>query len=169
LYALRETHWLPKGLALAADAAAERARRFVPPEPSSRFEVRPARVRIKSDLLPMLGLLDDGSVFPVESTTADVVFENGKPASPGAGGPVLLLGDSYSAVFADESAGLQAQIASRLGLPVEAIVRAGVGPNDLRDELSRRPEVLRGKTVVVWEMATRLLLHKWLRVPLPPP
>jgi hypothetical protein len=62
-------------------------------------------------------------------------------------------------------------LARVLRRPVTSLVRNGGGATLVRQELSRRPALLAGKRVVIWEFAERDLrfgMEGWQRVPLPP-
>jgi hypothetical protein len=176
LYSLRNTHWLPRGIDLAADVTAKRIRPFISAGATMQFDERNESVQVFSDLLGMLDLPDDGTRFPKERTSSDIVLDGSQPYLSRPGGPVLLMGDSFSGVFSGEraqdepkGAGFTAHLSAALGTTVEAVVRPGASPADLRKELSTRPELLREKQVVIWEFCVRsLLIDDWHPMPLPP-
>jgi hypothetical protein len=71
----------------------------------------------------------------------------------------------------DECGGGHDRIARALGRPVASIVNDGGASTLVRQELSRKPDALTGKTLVVWEFVERdirLGLEGWQDVPLPP-
>jgi hypothetical protein len=71
---------------------------------------------------------------------------------------VLILGDSFSRIYqTDEprSAGWISHLAVELSQPVASIVNDGGASTLVRQMLSRKPNVLRGKKVVVWEIVER--------------
>lgn len=68
------------------------------------------------------------------------------------------------------SAGFVSRLALALGAPVDAIVSDGGASTDVRQKLSTNPEILEGKTVVIWEFVERdIALGRagWEEVPLP--
>ena len=90
--------------------------------------------------------------------TRRVVVRDGAPWRPTRGAPVLLLGDSFSAVFSQpdlgwgSGAGFAERLSFQLGLPVDRIVRNAGGASATRqalaDELGRDPGRLDGVRVV---------------------
>jgi len=75
---------------------------------------------------------------------------------------VLVLGDSFLRVYeTDEpgSAGFLAHLAKQLRRSVTSLVSDGGGSTQVREELARRPELLNGRKVVVWELVERDLLN----------
>jgi hypothetical protein len=87
---------------------------------------------------------------------------------------VLVLGDSFLRIFqadAPGAAGFIAHLASRLHQPVTSIVNDGGASTLVRQELYRRPALLKNKKVVIWQFVERDLrfgTEGWQRVPLPP-
>ena len=86
-----------------------------------------------------------------------------------------MLGDSFLRIYErDEpgSAGFIAHLAHQLQRPVASIVNDGGASTLVRQGLARKPELLAGKTLVVWEFVERDIrfgLEGWQHVPLPPP
>ncbi|MCC6795010.1 MAG: hypothetical protein IT366_07810 [Candidatus Hydrogenedentes bacterium] len=72
--------------------------------------------------------------------------------------PVLVLGDSFLRIFQlDEpkNAGFIAHLARALQMPVTSIVNDGGASTLVRQELRRKPEMLKGKKLVIWEFVER--------------
>jgi len=68
--------------------------------------------------------------------------------------------------------GFIAHLAQYLRRPVSSVVNDGGASTLVRQELARRPQLLRGKTVVIWEFVERDLrfgIEGWKPVPLPMP
>jgi len=106
--------------------------------------------------------------------TQVIDMETGRPYADDPNSPVLVLGDSFLRIFErDEpgSGGFVAHLASNLGFGLSSIVSDGGASTLVRQQLARRPALLRGKTVVVWEFVERDFrfgTEGWQRVPLPP-
>ena len=69
-----------------------------------------------------------------------------------------LIGDSFLQIFqSDEpnSAGFIAHLAKELGQPLTSLVADGGASTLVRQELFRRPALLRGKKVILWEFVER--------------
>jgi hypothetical protein len=87
--------------------------------------------------------------------------------------PVLVLGDSFLRIYeSDEpfSAGFIAHLAKKLQQPLATIVNDGGASTLVRQELSRRPSLLQGKKLVIWEFVERDIrfgTEGWKHVPLP--
>ncbi len=120
------------------------------------------------DVTDMLGLPEGQTLFAPESETIHEVQDpSGAPFEPNEHGTVLLLGDSFTNVFSLEpmgwgtSAGLAAQLARTLDRDVDVIARNDAGAHATRrllfDALAGGEDRLAGKTVVVWELASREL------------
>jgi hypothetical protein len=87
--------------------------------------------------------------------------------------PVLVLGDSFLRIYQrDEpgSAGFVSHLARELKMPLSSIINDGGGSTLVRQELYRKPDLLKGKKVVVWEFTERDIrfgVEGWQNVPLP--
>jgi len=86
--------------------------------------------------------------------------------------PILLLGDSFTNVFSSsdlamgQRGGFAEHLASQLGLSVDVIAMPAGGASRSRQALALRPQPLRGKKLVVWELTQRDLLFSaegWAR------
>ncbi len=91
---------------------------------------------------------------------------------------MLLLGDSFAAIYAQPELGFGAgggfaeRLSFHLGLPVDRILRNAGGASATRaalaEEVGRDPHRLDGVRVVVWQLAARELSQgDWRSVPLP--
>jgi hypothetical protein len=87
---------------------------------------------------------------------------------------VLVLGDSFLRIYQQDepgAAGFIAHLARELRQPLTSLVSDGGASTRVRQELHRRPALLRNKRVVVWEFVERDLrlgTEGWQPVPLPP-
>jgi hypothetical protein len=87
---------------------------------------------------------------------------------------VLVLGDSFLRMYqTDEprSAGFIAHLARALRRPVASVVNDGGASTLVRQELARRPQMLSGKKVVIWEFVERDIrfgMEGWKSVPITP-
>ncbi|HOH50587.1 MAG TPA: hypothetical protein PLI98_07620, partial [Candidatus Hydrogenedentes bacterium] len=87
---------------------------------------------------------------------------------------VLVLGDSFLRIYQRDdpgAAGFTAHLARALGRPLASVINDGGASTLVRQELSRKPELLRNTKVVVWEFTERDIRHGmegWQDVPLPP-
>jgi hypothetical protein len=161
LYLAQDSHWSELGLATAARAIADGIRRqgwLTTGEVN--YETRPAPIQRQGDLLRMLHLPAlERRTTPESIPCAQVVRARDQalyqddPKSE-----ILVLGDSFLRIFeADEpgSAGLIAHLGMELKRPLSSIVNDGGASTLVRQELLRRPTVLAGKKLVIWEFVER--------------
>jgi len=176
LYLTGDTHWRPEAVELAARELALRLRELADLPPGSAEQRRAEAVPVegRGDTAALLGLPPGFAVAPADRVVIERVrAEAGRtPAS------VLLLGDSFSAVYEvaelgwGSGAGLADRLAAHLGLPVDRLLRTSGGATELRrafaDAWRRQPERFSGLRAVVWQFATRELSQAaWDPVALP--
>lgn len=182
-YLATDTHWRPQAVERVAEALAARLE-AMGSLASARGDglTRVARrARHFGDLVLLLNLPADQSLYTPEEVAPRAVLAGGGPWRPTRGAEVLLLGDSFSNVYADaaafrserlgdelswgEGAGLAEQLSFALARPVDRIVRNAGGAHaaraDLAREVAREAEAgrdrLAGVRVVVWQFAVREL------------
>jgi hypothetical protein len=175
-YLKQDSHWSPDGVRLAAHTVAQRLAVLGWVRPGqARFAVKPAPVDRLGDVLGMLQSppIERASV-PESVPCVQVVREDGgqlyqdEPDSE-----VLVLGDSFLRIYQrDEpgAAGFIAHLAKELRQPLTSLVNDGGASTLVRQELYRRPALLKNKRVVVWEFVERDLrlgTEGWQWVPLP--
>jgi alginate O-acetyltransferase complex protein AlgJ len=170
----QDTHWTPAWMEDVAGGLADFlvARGLVPRDPGAdRARAWKTVARTMSrvgDVTDMLGLPEGQTLFAPESQIIHEVQDaTGAPFEPSDRGTVLVLGDSFTNVFSLEpmgwgtSAGLVPHLARALGRDVDVIARNDAGAHATRrmllDALAGGEDRLAGKTVVVWELASREL------------
>ena len=178
-YLVQDTHWTPEWMqAVAIDLA-----RFVSHEgrlpalaapPPLREVDRP--VSRVGDIVDMLKLPEGQTVFaPQTVVTRAVVDGAGADWEPDEKADVLLLGDSFTNVYSLDAmgwgtaAGLAPHLALALGRPVDVIAQNDSGAFATRQALARElaggSDRLKGKRVVIWELASReLAVGDWKEV-----
>ena len=86
---------------------------------------------------------------------------------------MLVLGDSFLRIYQTDNpnaAGFLAHLAKDLRRPVASIVNDGGASTLVRQQLSRNPDLLEGKKLVVWEFVERDLrfgMEGWQKIPIP--
>ncbi len=173
LYLKQDSHWTPRGLAIAAEKLAT----LIPKTSDNRYSVKDIRIARHGDLVTMMkSPRIENSIAPetidcqqvIDSLTGELYTDN--PESD-----VLVLGDSFLRIFeTDEpgSAGFIAHLAKAIGRPVSSIVNDGGASTLVRQELFRRPLLLKNKRYVIWEFVERdirLGIEGWQIIPLPTP
>jgi hypothetical protein len=165
-YLLTDTHWRPE----AMEAVAERLAAFIlahvtlPEATGSGYRVERRDVTGIGDTTRMLDLPDGSQLFPPETVWLHrVLLEDGSAWRSTRGADVLLLGDSFSNIYALESmgwgtsAGLAEQLSHALGRPLDRIVQNDEGAFATRAMLQRDPARLDSTRVVVYQFAVREL------------
>lgn len=180
-YLEHDTHWRPAAMDDVALELALRLRALgdLPEGDSTRYLESADVVEGTGDIAKLLGLPDR---FPFQGKER-LELRRTQTAEGAAwratrGAPVLLLGDSFSAIYSNPelgfgaSAGLAERLALHLGLPVDRIVRNAGGASATRaalaEELARDPGRLDGVRAVVWQFAARELTSGNWRAAAPP-
>lgn len=150
-------HWNPRGVRVAAEYIAERVRGLEwfeqgPHERGRDFFLRQERLPCSS---PQYG--------PDPDQTVEIPYDRVLTASRRAAherdlnSPILLIGDSYSAVYRKEGADMASHLYAQLGFGLDFISLAQGGANSVWQAVARRPKGLRGKKLVIWMFAMNVL------------
>jgi hypothetical protein len=178
LYLSQDTHWSPAGVDLAARTVAHRLLELGWIEPGAMdYATTPAPVQRLGDLIHMMQAPPLEQRVQLEAVPALQVTrrDNGRPYTNSPDSEVLVLGDSFLRIYEQDepgAAGFIAHLACELKQPLSALVSEGGASTLVRQELSRRPGLLKGKKLVIWEFVERDLrfgAEGWQNVPLPPP
>ena len=177
LYLKQDSHWSPAGVDLAAKAVARRLVELGWAEQgTTEYRELPAPVERLGDVLRMMQ-----SVHIERATVPELVpcvqvarADSGEPYRDHAESGILVLGDSFLRIYEQDepgSAGFLAHLAKELKQPLTSLVNDGGASTLVRQELHRRPALLKNKQVLVWEFVERdirLGTEGWQQVPLPP-
>ncbi len=175
LFLKLDTHWTPRGLAVAADRLAAHLKPHLPGPLQPRFTTRKRRVTNFGDLLRILEIQPSSGLFAPQTVEIVQVLTDGELALGDDSSPVLLLGDSFTNIYRRQEmewgtgAGLGEQLMLRLGLGVQVIAINGGGATAVRETLAHKPAALRHKKVVVWACSARDLYDEsiaWDHIPL---
>ncbi len=177
LYLAQDTHWSPEGLRRAATAVANRvlSEGWIE-RGTTAFEERPVTVQRQGDVLRMMDSPHITAAFEPQSVECTQIIDpaTGEPYTDDPDSPVLVLGDSFLRIYEHDepgSAGFIAHLARELNRPLASIVNDGGASTLVRQELQRKPELLQGKKLVIWEFVERDLrfgMEGWQIVSLPP-
>lgn len=176
LYLSQDTHWTPEGAGLAAQAVAQRVlREGWVTAGSKEYGQKAVPVARRSDILRMARSPSIERLFTPQEVTCRQVFESdtGNLYQDDAESPVLVLGDSFLRIYQTDNpkaAGFLAHLARNLRRPVASIVNDGGASTLVRQQLSRNPDLLEGKKLVVWEFVERDLrfgLEGWQKTSIP--
>ncbi|MEN6338266.1 MAG: hypothetical protein ABFE01_28760 [Phycisphaerales bacterium] len=175
-YLAQDSHWSPEGMRLAAEAAARRLLDSGWVERgATRFETKSVPVRRYGDVLKMIRVPQVEKLYePQQINCTQVVdAESGKPYVDDPNSPVLVLGDSFLRIYErDEpgSGGFVAHLARELGFGLASVISDGGASTLVRQQLARKPALLKGKKVVIWEFVERDIrfgTEGWQVIPLP--
>ncbi len=160
-YLPQDTHWSGEAVRIAADLVAQRivSQNWVKTG-STEYDLRPITVRRRGDIIRMARVPEIEQHFPPEEVRCYQVIEKatGQIYKDDMHSPVLVLGDSFLRIYqTDEpfAAGFIAHLAHKLKQPLATIVNDGGASTLVRQELSRRPGLLHGKKLVIWEFVER--------------
>lgn len=160
-YLQRDTHWSGATARRAAEfvAAKVRANGWVD-QGSTEYAIRPVMTSRRGDVVRMMDVPQLEREFPPDRVRCEqVVAKNtGALYTDDLASPVLVLGDSFLRIYeTDEprAAGFIAHLARALGRPVASIINDGGASTLVRQQLARRPELLAGKRLVIWEFVER--------------
>ena len=175
-YLAQDSHWSPEGMRLAAESV---ARRLLDSgwvvKGSVQYGVKSVSLQRYGDVLRMIRVPQVERLYEPEQIDCTQVVNaaTGKPYVDDPNSPVLVLGDSFLRIFErDEpgSGGFIAHLAYNLGFGLTSIVNDGGASTLVRQQLARKPALLKGKRVVVWEFVERDIrfgTEGWQVIPLP--
>jgi hypothetical protein len=175
-YLAQDSHWSPEGMRLAADAVARRLLDLGWVEKGSvKYETKPITIQRHGDVLRMMRVPQVERLYEPEQIDCTQVVNTGagKPYVDDPNSSVLVLGDSFLRIFErDEpgSSGFIAHLAHNLGFGLTSIVNDGGASTLVRQQLARKPALLKGKKVVIWEFVERDIrfgTEGWQVIPLP--
>jgi SGNH hydrolase-like domain, acetyltransferase AlgX len=176
LYLTQDSHWSPAGVALAAQAVARRLveKGWVKPG-AMEYGERSAPAERLGDVLRMLQVPRlERCATPENVGCVQVVRrDNAQAYQDDPNSTILILGDSFLRIYEQDepgSAGFIAHLAKELKQPLTSLVSDGGASTLVRQEMHRRPALLKNKRVVVWEFVERdihLGNEGWQSVPLP--
>ncbi|MHB8974267.1 MAG: alginate O-acetyltransferase AlgX-related protein [Pirellulaceae bacterium] len=178
LYLQQDSHWSPQGVELAARSVARTILDHAWVTVGTvAYESRPAPVARTGDLVRMLQVPQIEWRTAPEDIACRRIVRCGtqQPYRDEPASEILVMGDSFLRIFAQDepgSAGFLAHLAKELQQPLTSLVNDGGASTLVRQELIRRPTLLRNKRVVVWEFVERDIrfgTEGWQSVPLPPP
>jgi hypothetical protein len=166
-YLATDTHWRPETMEAVASQLAGliRQRLPLPPIASPGFRMEDRAVTNTGDTAAMLDLPAGQSLYPPEEVwTRQVREADGGAWRSSRDADVLVLGDSFSNIYALESmgwgssAGFVEHLSVALGRPADRIIQNDDGAHATRTLLAQAgPARLAGKRVVIWQFATREL------------
>ncbi len=175
-YLAQDSHWSPEGMRMAADVVARRLLDLGWVEKGPiEYETKPVSVERRGDVLRMMRVPQIERLFEPQRLNCTQVTDTrtGKPYEDDPNSPILVLGDSFLRIFErDEpgSGGFIAHLARNLGFGLTSIVNDGGASTLVRQQLARKPALLEGKKVVVWEFVERDIrfgTEGWQVIPLP--
>jgi hypothetical protein len=164
LYLAQDSHWSPAGVGLAARETAARLgeRGWVKPG-RILYGEKPAPVSRIGDVVRMMQAPPiERRCVPETVPCVQVIREgDGQPYKDDPGSEIFVLGDSFLRIYEQDepgSAGFVAHLAKELKQPLTSLVSDGGASTLVRQELHRRPGLLRNKKIVLWEFVERDIL-----------
>jgi hypothetical protein len=176
-YLAQDSHWSPDGMRLAAQVVAKRILDLGWAEKGNvKYNLKPVTIERSGDILKMIRVPKIESSFEPETLKCEQVVnvDTGRLYQDDPNSQILVMGDSFLRIYSrDEpgSAGFIEHLACELGLPLTSVVNDGGASTLVRQELSRKPALLRNKKLVVWEFVERDIrfgTEGWQQVQLQP-
>lgn len=176
-YLSQDSHWSPDGMRLAAQAVARMILDLKWAQKGQvRYRLKPATIERYGDVLKMMRVPKIENMFEPETLNCTQVVndDTGELYQDNPDSEILVIGDSFLRIYSrDEpgSGGFIEHLACELGFPLTSIVNDGGASTLVRQELSRKPTLLRNKKLVIWEFVERDIrfgMEGWQQVPLPP-
>jgi len=176
-YLSQDSHWSGDGMRLAAQAVARRILDLGWAEKGkARYGFKPATIKRYGDVLKMMRAPQIENIFEPETLNCAQVVnaDTGQLYQADPDSEILVIGDSFLRIYSrDEpgAGGFIEHLACELGFPLTSIVNDGGASTLVRQELSRKPALLRNKKLVIWEFVERDIrfgTEGWQHVPLPP-
>lgn len=168
LYQRQDTHWADGGLTLAAERLSARIVRYPWYAELARqrraYGMREASFTRFGDLHSRLPGAEQKNYTPETLVAHQVLGPDEQPYSDDPDSPIVLLGDSFTAVYQlmdAEHAGVSAHVARGIGYPLDLVMSYGGGPNVRQKLLRRGWESLDSKRLVIWMMTARDLYDYW--------
>ena len=170
-----DTHWTPRG----AEIAAQRLADFIaqttslPALAPTIYKRRPSSGVAPEDLVRVLGLSKNQAQFPRRILGWNAVYTpSGALSRAQKSADILILGDSFTGIYAPGGAALGQQLAFLLKRPVDWLVMPNGGSYlsrlKLAQDAARGQNHLAGKRVVVLEFTVRdLCFGDWRIIDLP--
>ncbi len=172
VYLKQDTHWTFDTMQIMAKALAGHIRKTHPSlaakQPEDMITPRAITGRSPGDLVNLLGLPKDSTLYPLEEQT----YVSVPDMQPDPQSEVVLMGDSFVNIYHDPAlgfappgstekmhAGFAQHLALYLGRPLDVIAINGGGATDVRRNLARRPDdEVRAKKLIIWVLSARDLL-----------
>jgi alginate O-acetyltransferase complex protein AlgJ len=168
LYQRQDTHWTDRGLRLAAERLSTRIQQYPWYAELARhrraFAQRDTSFTRFGDLHSRLPEAEQKKYTPETLVAHQVLGPDQQPYSDDPESPIVLLGDSFTAVYQlmdAEHAGVSAHVARGIGYPLDLVMSYGGGPNVRQKLLRRGWDSLSSKRLVIWMMTARDLYDYW--------
>jgi len=167
LYLKHDTHWTPQGLEIAAQVISENILELILDTNENHSALQTKKYFLKDtsimrygDIAEMTKVPNRKNIWAEEKVKAQQVLSSSDSLlyKDDSASAILWLGDSFSRIYqtdVPQSAGLIAHLAYHLNLPFASIVNDGGASTVVRQQLARRPNLLKGKKLVVWSFVER--------------
>lgn len=174
-YLMQDTHWSTQGMRKAAQSTANKLMDSgLVTKGEAAYSLKEIQLRQYGDLIRMIQIPYIERFYEPEPLQCLQVIDpsTNNPIQSEPNASVLVMGDSFLRIYElDEpgSAGFVSHLAYELQQPITALINDGGASTLVRQELARKPELLRNKKVVIWEFVERDLrfgLGGWPKIAL---
>jgi len=168
LYQPQDTHWTDRGLRLAAKIIADRIKKYPWYADLSSsavdFSMEKVTFKLRGDLVSRLAPKEQPKYQPDTRVGHRVKLPDGRLYDDDLESPIVLLGDSFTAVFQRtpcRNAGVSAHIAERIRYPLDLVMSYGGGPGVRKVLLRRGVDDLKKRRLVIWLFTARDMYNYW--------
>jgi alginate O-acetyltransferase complex protein AlgJ len=166
IFQKQDTHWTTRGLELAAQAIAERIKKYswYQDVPKLAYTVKDTTFTSMGDVVSRLKQTEQAKYKPQTLTGRQVVSPAGTFYEDQKNSPIFVIGDSFTGVYeltGCKYAGVSAHLAKNIGFPVQLFVSYGGGPTVVSKMKQMGKKELQGKKLVIWMMVARDLYNYW--------
>jgi len=161
-----DPHWTPRAVELTADKLAEALTLlpwFKPGSVRAGVDFRVDKVQTEWNFGPAaqeLAALKQPVQLWLRSLRA---MDGSKLEIESRDSPILMLGDSYVAHFAEAASDIASLLYARIGTPIDIISIPQGGARSVWDAVARRRDNLAGKRVVVWVVTASVFANPKLK------
>ncbi len=168
VYQPQDTHWTDRGLRMAAKIVAERIKKYPWYADLSKsavdFAIEAVTFKLRGDLVSRLAPKEQPGYQPDTRRGHRIKFSDGTLYQDDLESPVVLLGDSFTAVFQRtpcRNAGVSAHIAKEIRYPLDLVMSYGGGPGVRKVLLRRGVDDLKKRRLVIWMFTARDMYNYW--------
>lgn len=175
LYRYADPHWSSRGMGVAAREIGARLARYSETFSGAvvdrSYHLIEAEIPNRSAIVRQMTDAFRERFRGVPWRVVRVVDEDGGAYADDDASPVLVMGDSYTAVLRDVNGHFNARLAKEIGMPLALLTQSGGGPTAPAALARKGSAFIEKRRVIVWVFSARYLVEpiaeRWVGVELP--